>query len=301
MNPILALIITNVIWGMASPIFKFALENIPPFTLAFIRFFIAGLLFVPFALKQWNHMTKKELFEICLAGFFGIAVNISFFFLGLGKTVSINAPIIGSSGPIFIFLLSVLFLHEKPKLKVFMGMMLALFGVMIIILSPIFLNDKTYVIGAIEGNLFFIFATIGSVLNTIITKKVTDRINPYQITMLGFLFGSLFFIPFIPNELSNWSFQQLNINGWIGIVYGVFFSSAIAYFLHVYAIKKLNTQEVGLFMYIDPIAAVILAIFLVHEYPNVYFILGSLLVFLGIYIAEKRIHWHPFHKLKMKI
>ena len=39
MNPILALIITNVIWGAASPIFKLALTNIPPFTLAFIRFF----------------------------------------------------------------------------------------------------------------------------------------------------------------------------------------------------------------------------------------------------------------------
>lgn len=299
MNPILALIITNVIWGMASPIFKFSLTNIPPFTLAFIRFFLAAIIFLPFVFKKWQRMSGHDFFLICLAGFFGIAINISFFFLGLGKTESINAPIIGSSGPVFIYLLSVLFLHEKAKIKVLSGMLLALLGVLLIILSPIFLDGRTFVIGAIEGNIFFIFATLGSVMNTILTKRISRNINPYQITMLGFLFGSLFFLPFIPQELSSWSFSQLNINGWVGIIYGVIFSSAIAYFLHVYAIQKLAAQEVGLFMYIDPIAAVILAIFLVNEYPNIYFVLGSLLVFIGIFMAEKRIHWHPINRLKI--
>ena len=137
MNPFLALIIANIIWGMASPIFKFALTNIPPFTLAFIRFFFAGLIFLPLAIKNWQKLTAKQFFEILLVGFFGITINISFFFLGVVKTESINVPIIASSGPVFIYLLSILFLREKPKLKVLTGMLIALAGVSFIILSPL--------------------------------------------------------------------------------------------------------------------------------------------------------------------
>ena len=50
MNPVIALIIANIIWGAAAPIFKLALTNIPPFTLGFIRFFFAGSILLPIML-----------------------------------------------------------------------------------------------------------------------------------------------------------------------------------------------------------------------------------------------------------
>src|SRR3989338_3943053 len=121
MNPIVALIIANIIWGAASPIFKFSLENIPPFTLAFIRFFFASFLFLPFTLKYLKQLTRKNIFEIVVSSFFGITVNISAFFLGLAKTTSINAPIIASAGPVFIYLLSLIFLKEVMNRKVLLG------------------------------------------------------------------------------------------------------------------------------------------------------------------------------------
>jgi len=298
MNPVLALIIANVIWGMASPIFKFSLTNIPPFTLAFIRFFFAGLIFVPFVINRWQPLTVRQWIEIILVGFFGVTINISFFFLGLGKTESINAPIIASSGPIFIYLLSVQFLKEKPKLKVFTGMLIGLLGVLIIILSPIFLGQKKLAFGEIQGNLFFLLATLGTVFQTIVGKDVLRKINSFQVTLLSFLFGSLTFLPFMRNELIGWSFTNLDIRGIVGIIFGIFLSSALAYYLYYWGISKIKAQEVGLFTYIDPVIAVLIAIPLLGEYPNLYFFIGSIFVFGGIFLAEGRIHWHPFHKLR---
>lgn len=298
MNPILALIIANIIWGAASPVFKFSLENIPPFTLAFIRFFFASLLFIPFIAPVWKKMTMKEFLLICLGGLFGITLNISAFFLGLQKTISINAPIIASAGPVFLFFLSVLFLKEKANMKVFIGMLISLIGVLFIILSPIFLDGKRLVIGEIEGNLLFVLATMGSVVNTVIYKSVLKRISALQVTCVSFFISSLTFIPVMSWELKKWSLSDLNIQGWTGIVFGVFLSSALAYYLYYYGLSKLLSQEIGLFTYIDPVVAVLIAIPLLAEYPTVYFFIGSLLVFGGIYIAEKRIHYHPFHRLK---
>ena len=299
-NPILALIIANIIWGGASPIFKFALQNIPPFTLAFIRFFFAGLIFLPLAFKNFQKISKRQWFEIFLVGFFGVFVNITFFFLGLKKTESINAPIIASSGPVFIYFFSILFLKEKPRLKVFLGMVTALLGVLLIILSPILLDGKKIFLGEIEGNLFIVLATLGSVFQTLFGKDLLKKVNPYFVSAFSFLSSSILFLLFVPKELISWSFFDLNLAGWVGIIYGVFFSSAAAYFLYYYGLSKIDAQEVGLFTYIYPIAAVLIAIPLLHEFPSIYYLIGSVLVFGGIYLAEGRVHWHPVHRLKQK-
>ncbi|KKQ24824.1 MAG: hypothetical protein US40_C0001G0077 [Candidatus Roizmanbacteria bacterium GW2011_GWC2_37_13] len=301
MNPVLALIITNIIWGAASPVFKFALQNIPPFILAFIRFFFAGLILIPFAMRHRQKISLQQFVHILWIGFFGITINIAFFFLGLQKTESINVPVIASSGPVFIYLFSVLFLREKPKLKVLSGMMIALLGVITIIFSPVLLDGKKIVAGEIEGNLFILIATFGTVFQTLVSKNVLRKINPYLVSVVSFLFGSLTFLPLAAKELNSWSFDQLNFQGLTGIIFGVFFSSALAYFLYYYGISKLAAQEVGLFTYIDPVIAVLIAAPLLGEIPSLYYVVGSLLVFGGIYLAEGRIHWHPFHKLRKQL
>lgn len=298
MNAILALIIANVIWGAAAPIFKYALGNIPPFTLAFIRFFGAAMIIIPFLGKSTYKIGTKDYLEICLSAFFGITVNIAFFFLGLKMATSINAPIIASSGPVILYLLSIILLKEKPRLKVFTGMMVALLGVGFIILSPIILDGKQLALGEIRGNIYFVLSMIGAVLNTVINKNVLKRVDPMRVSFIGFLFSSLTFIPFMIPELGQWNFSMLDQRGLLGIIYGIFFSSALAYTLSNWALKKIDAEEVGLFTYIDPVAAILLAAPLVHEYPTLPFAVGSVLVFGGIFLAENRIHWHPLHKLK---
>ncbi|MBI4973208.1 DMT family transporter [Candidatus Roizmanbacteria bacterium] len=303
MNPVLALIIANLIWGAAAPIFKLALQNIPPFTLAFTRFFFAALLFIHVAFQHWQKLNRRQLIEILVGSFFAITINIGFFFLALPKTASINAPIIGSAQPIFLFLLFIFFLKEKPHKKVFYGIVMSFIGVLVIILSPLFMDGAMSVAAkesAVEGNIFLVIATFGAVMNTLIFKKVLKEINFYQITLISFVFGALNFFPLMYGELQQWSFAQLDYRGWIGIIFGVVFSSAIAYALYFYGLSKMEGQEVGIFSYIDPVIAVLLAIPLLQEYPTVYFYAGTLLVFLGIIIAEGRLQWHPFHKLGMR-
>lgn len=299
MNPILALVITNTIWGAASPVFKFALTNIPPFTLAFIRFFFASFLFIPFV--KWpeiKKLNKNDWLNILLGSFFGIFVNIIFFFLGIKKSESINAPIIASTGPLLMFIFSILFLREKFKKQVFAGMAISFIGALIIIFAPLILTGQQ--IGgtsAFEGNLFLVIATLGYVLSPLFLKKVLGKTSSYVVSLVGFFTTSLLFLPFAIGELQTWSFASLNIAGVTGIVYGVFFSSALAYFCFYYGLSKIAAQEVGIFTYLDPITAVLVAAILLQEYPTPVFIAGSLLVFGGVFVSENRIHYHPVRRL----
>ncbi len=284
--PILALIIANIIWGAASPIFKYSLQNIPPFSLAFLRFLIASLLLYPFVHKNIDYpdLKNKWLWAFALTG---ITINISFFFLGLKLTESVNAPVIASSAPIIILVCSAIFLREKIKKAAIVGTLLSFLGILLIIK------------GSLAGNFLLILSTLGYVASVVIGRKILTEKNSLGITFWSFLIGTVTFLPFMLLEYfqnPGWM-ANLDIRGWTGILYGGIFSSLIAYVIYDWALAKLPAYRTSIFTYLDPVVAIIIAIPLLGEKITPPFIIGSILVFLGILIAEKRLHYHPLHKL----
>ena len=135
----LAIIVANVIWGAAAPMFKLTLTNVPPFTLAFWRFFLGALILLAYLGKKAKIPTKSQHDLNLLVGYAlsGITVNIMFFFWGLRLTNSINSPIIASAAPVMTYFLAILFLREKFITKKFLGMLIATVGILVIVIEPI--------------------------------------------------------------------------------------------------------------------------------------------------------------------
>ncbi len=291
---ILALIIANFIWGAASPIFKWSLTNIEPFTLAFFRFIIPALIIFPFAIKNLS-VKKEHWINLLMLSFFATTLNISFFFLGLKTAPSINAPIIATAGPLFLLASCFFILKEKIKPKIILGTLIGFMGVILIILQPLLETGRD---GAIMGNLFFIIATLSGVLHAVFAKKIMPHYKVVTITFWTFFIGSLTFTPLMIFESQTKDLlANLSVPGISGIIFGAIFSSLIAYYLYHFAIKNILAQEVGVFAYLDPIIAVIIAFPLLGEIPTPIYIIGSIFVFLGIFIAEGRIPYHPIYRL----
>lgn len=297
MSPILALVIANLIWGAAPPIFKYALQDIPPFTLAFIRFYFAGILFIPFAYKHWHTITGRDWKNIFWGAMWGITFNISFFFIGLQHAPSINVHVFSSLGPVLLYFVAIHILREKPHLAIIKGILISLVGTAVIVFGPLFMKGSSTggesfaPSSQVIGNLLFFMSMIGAVLHTVYNKKAVERVNPLVVTLFSFLISSVTFIPLMSWELQTWSFSQMNAHSWLGVIYGIFFSSALGYFLHNYALAKLPAQKIGVYTYIEPPVAVLIAIPLLGEYPDMFFIIGSVLVFFGIYISQKHPHF----------
>ncbi|MDO8551197.1 MAG: DMT family transporter [bacterium] len=282
---IIALVIANIIWGAASPIFKWSLDNIHPFTLAFFRFWLAALILLPFA---WNNLKveKKDWHTLIILSISGITFNISFFFLGLSLAPSINAPIIATSGPIFLLMGCWFYLKEKIKKKIIFGTLIGFLGVSLIILQPLLENGFD---GEVLGNLFFVLATIGAVIHTVFARKIMPHYSAVTITFWSFFIGALTFAPFFSWETGKYGLLAgISYVGITGIVFGVVLCSVAAYYLFNLSIKMLQAQEVGVFAYLDPIVAIIIAIPLLGEIPTPLYILGSLFVLVGILTAEGR-------------
>ncbi len=295
---VIALILANTIWGAGPPIFKWALIDIGPLTLAFFRFFFAAIILFPFAYKHLK-IDRQDIKKVFLMAFLGVTINISFYFIGLQNTPSINAGLIGSTAPIFIIFGSFIFLREKPKSRVIAGSHIGLIGVLIVILSPLLKQGFNLATGvSFFGNLMLIVSMLGSLGTTIIGRKLMEKYNPITITFWAFVIGSVTFFPFFFNEMAQKNFQlHLTARSEFGIIFGVIFSSSLAYYLFYWALKYMKASDTGVFSYIDPIATIVIAIPLLGEIPGPFYIIGAAFVFLGIYVAEKRIHWHPIQLL----
>jgi drug/metabolite transporter (DMT)-like permease len=288
-----AVIIANLIWGAAAPIFKISLTNIPPYTLAFWRFFLGALVLLVVLRKNaklpvTNHTDLNYLIGYAVTG---ITLNIIFFFLGLQLTLSINSPVIVASQPIMIYLLALLFLKEKFYFKKITGMILGSIGIIVIVIEPLLQSAKD---GNILGNIFLVLATVAAVIQTIIGKKILNRVNPVSFTFWAFVIGAASFLPLAIYEYGTVPhlYQALDLRGYIGIAYGAVFSSAAAYGLYAWGLSKIKASDVSMFSYIDPVLGTLLGVLLLHEPITRYFVLGSFCIFTGILIAEGRFHYH---------
>lgn len=294
---VIALIIANIIWGAAPPIFKWALQDISPFTLAFLRFFIASILILPFAYKKLR-IEKNDIAEVFLIGFLGVTLNIAFFFLGLKYAPSINASIIGSAGPIFLILFAFLFLREKPKKRVISGSFIGLLGVLIIMFKPLLSAEPNL---DLIGNTFYFIAMLGGLGHTILGRQLLKKYEAAGVTFWSFFVGAICFFPFFVNENLSQSFlSNITLPVVVGVAFGSILCSTLAYFLFFWALKYMPAAETGIFVYLDPIITVLVALPLLGEVPDTFYYIGSIFVFFGIYIAEGRLHYHPIHLLKRR-
>jgi len=292
---ILAIILNTLIWSAAAPIFKWSLTEIHPYTLAFLRFFFATLLMFPFVYKNIR-IKFEDFYKLFLLGVTGLTCNISLFFLGLSLTESINVPIITSTMPILLGISAYIFLHEVPKPKEIVGTIVSLLGVIIIVVRP---TDGLLLFTSILGNIYLILSLISLIAYTILLKKFTLHYPTSTIIFWMFLITSITFLPVFVQDIKTTNLlTELDFKGSIGVLFGAIFSSTLAYYFYNYSLKYLKAEEVGIFTYLEPVATAMVAIPLLHEQITFTYLVGGFFVFVGLFIAEAKLHYHPFHHLK---
>src|SRR5258708_7713941 len=294
---LLSITLCTIIWSVDSPVYKWALHDIHPFTLAFFRFFLATIIMFPICCKSIK-IKFEDFYKIVLLTLTGITLTISFYYLGLSLTQSINEPIIASMLPILLIATSIIFLHEVPKPKIIIGTIVSLIGVLIIVIRPI---HHASLYDSILGNLFFILSILSLVMYTLLLKKFKLSYSSPTLIFWIFLIATILFAPlYVLESKAINSFGVVNFRGFFGIIYGAVFSSTLATSFYNYGVKLLKTNEVGIFIYLGPIITALVALPLLHEQITFTYLLGSLFVFLGLFIAEPNLHYHPLrHHLKV--
>lgn len=302
---LLAVLLATIIWGAVPAVAKYTFIEIPPFVVAFIRFAWAAILFLPILGFQ-DKFKKVHLNDyplLFLLAILGITLSIGLFFVGLSLTSALDAGIIIATGPLINSLGARLFLRETISRRHWTGTAIACLGTLVIVILQPILEDKGNLTYNILGNVLLLIAVISNTAYTIISKESFKKFDASIIIGFSFVIGAFTFLPFALWETyqhPTWA-SGISIESFWGLAFLAIFASLFAYFIYEWALEKLPISKTLPMTFIQPIVTIIIAVPLLHEKINNLFIVGSILILVGMYLATFDKPHHHLHSAHHKV
>jgi drug/metabolite transporter (DMT)-like permease len=275
------------IWGSTYLLNKIAVTEIPAFSLAALRFLIAGVLILLIAkiLKKPLQISKKQFLNATIAGFLFLVYGNGVFVWALNYIDSSFAALLASTQPLFVLILMRLIDGKKMQVKSIIGVVLGMIG-MYLLVSQQGISTK-------EGSLLAIFVMFTCVLSwsygSIFVSKADLPKNffvstGYQMISAGVL---LLTISFGLQETwllpTNWSFEaQLSVVGLI------LFGGIVAFTSFNFLLKNVSPEKVATSAYVNPIVAMILGWYVLDEQLSTQSIIASVVLLTGVYFITSR-------------
>ena len=265
-------------------------EYVPPISLAFWRWtlvFIILLVFNFYFLKDKLGAIKKEFFKLFFLGSMGCGVCGAFPFLAGKTTTIVNMGIIYTSSPIFIILISSLFFRERINYLKIIGLISCLIGVFVIIIK----GDISFLITLkfTMGDLWMLGAAIGWALYSIYLFYWKSDLEVFpRFTLIAF-FGAVSLLPFYileENYLLKTNFDN-NFLFWVS--FAAISPGIIAFSLYTLTQKYLGASITGFTLYLFTVYGAFYGIFLFQEKLELFHYIGTVLVFIGIFLVKKKI------------
>lgn len=286
----LALTVNTLVWGAAFPIVKPVFTYLTPLAYLYLRFLLAGLLSLPIFLYYYSKIRPKAsyILKVLLIELLGTALPLLILYQGLAQTSALEASLIGSTGPIFVILGSMYYLHERESKREWQGLIISLLGSLVLIFEPI-INGHTFIGSSLSGNLLILLYNFLYMIYVLIAKKVYKKTPPLYLGSLTYLATAIIYGLILVSYYDLPSFKLLAFNQvLIPVLYMAVPGGILAFALYQYAASKIEVSEANLFKYLDAVVAIPAAFLLMGESPSWLTLLAILIIAYGVLRAETR-------------
>jgi drug/metabolite transporter (DMT)-like permease len=275
----------NIIWGAAYPLTKPALETIPPFTFTFLRFVVAMAVLLPAAGRPALALLRgPDRNRLIIMGAFGFCFTQLAQSVALSLSPASDIALINAMWPLWIALLAWFMLRERLGRWSWLGFPLAIVG-MVLIIWPQEGLTTTASVQRVIGDLLFFGCGGAWALYNVMGKEVMARHDPIPATTAAGLVGTLMLIPFAAWE---WGTGQRLTATWAGVIavgYTGLLVTVLGFVVLFWAYRRAGAAQLGVLMYLQPLAGVGLAWWLLGERLNNGFLVGAVLVLAGVGLA----------------
>ncbi|MBI2619038.1 MAG: DMT family transporter [Ignavibacteriales bacterium] len=285
MNVYVVLLIQLMIAGGTHIVAKAVVATVDPAILTFLRSLLstAGLLTILLVRRRTPRIERQDWPKFIWLGFLGIPVNQFFYLHGLSFSTAANGALLYATTPVFVLLLSRFMLGEQITTAKTSGILLAFFGVSVVIFERglDFSSEFTY------GNIMIIVAVAAWGLFTIHGKQMVLKYGAVQTTSIAMTIGMMLFFPFGLYATSGFSFHSLSVLHWAGIVYLGLGTSVFGYMLWYYALGRIEAGKVAVFSNGQPIFATVLALVFLDYRITGAFVVGGIMTLGGVLLTQK--------------
>ncbi len=260
----------------------------PPIAMAFWRWLLAAIVLLPAAYPRLRVHWKAVLGRwkaLCLLGVLTTAANHIPIYIGLRETTATNGALLYASTPIMILGISWIFFRHKPGLVGILGALVSFVGVIVIVTR----GDRTVLqtLNLNVGDLWVLSGTLAWAAYTAFLKKRPEFLHPLEFLFVISAVGVVAMAPLYAWEVSSGRHLTLNAASLFGIAYMGLVSTVAAYIFWNRAVREVGPARAGPFMYLMPVFTPMLAFLFLGESMYFYHLVGIVLIFLGIFTAEK--------------
>jgi len=264
---------------------------IGPSGFIFYRVFGATILFwIVHRFISKEKIQREDYPRFIQAALFGVAMNQLFFFNGLNLTSPLNASVIMTSNPVLVLLASAVILKERITPFKIAGISLGLIGSLMLIILPVILG-----LGQIEwksgnplGDGMILINALSYGIYLVTVKPLMAKYEAMTVIKWVFTFGCVMVFPFGYDQALAVDWAAMPTDVLFGVAYVIICVTFLVYFLNVYAMKSVSPAVVSAYIYLQPVLASSMSIFLGMEKLHWIKVLSAALIFSGVYVVSLR-------------
>jgi drug/metabolite transporter (DMT)-like permease len=207
-------------------------------------------------------------------------------YVAMNYTSAINAGVIVTSTPVMTVLLSWVILREPIRGAVWLGILMAIVGVLYMISrgDPASLQALSFNV----GDIMLVGSCLGVGAYGVSIKKIPYGLHPLSLLTVICAVGALCHVPFVAYEIMSGEQVVLSAKSAVSLTFLAIFPSVVAILIWNSAIARIGPSRSTLYMYLIPVFTAILAIPLLGESIGVYHVVGAVLIVIGVTLAGRK-------------
>ncbi|MEM8839205.1 MAG: DMT family transporter [Pseudomonadota bacterium] len=284
---VLALVFAPLFFSSNLLFGKIVIPHVEPWTLAFIRWALVGLILLPFVLPLL-HRYRTAIAEqgtlIAIMGFLAMWVCGALVYQALLTTSATNATLIYLSSPVIIIVIEAAARGRQIALREAIGIFLASAGVISILVKGDLQN--LFNLAFSQGDLLMVLAAIAwATYSTLLKSHGIAAIPNLLFLCVASLAAAALLLPYALVEIAFIRPAPTDLSVWAGSAGIVLSSSLVAFLAHQQAVRFAGPAIAGIFMYLLPGYGVGLAVLVLGETFETYHLVGILTILGGVVIA----------------
>lgn len=278
-------ILTVCIWGTTFVSSKILIQSgLTPVEIFLYRFSAAYVFLLAISHKKFIANSLKDEFVLFLAGLFGGSLYFITENTALEITQASNVSLLVCTAPVFTQLFVCLFHKERFRRHFLSGSIIALSGVALVVFN----GNGTLEINP-TGDFLSLTAAISWALYCLVLKKLGNAYPTLFITRKVFFYGVLSLLLYFtiqPADLHIELLSQPKI--YSNLLFLALVASMLCYISWNATIRAIGASKASNYLYINPLATILTAHFILGEQITSVSILGAVCIIGGVYLAEKR-------------
>ena len=276
-----------LIWGSNFSIVKVALRDFPELAFNAMRMAVGSAVFLSAILLTRDRsaprpaLTRRDWTELFFLGAVGTFLYQLCFVAGVGRTSVGNSSLIIGVQPVVIALMSAVAGHERITPMRWVGILIALFGLYVVVGHDIDLSGTTW-----RGDALMIAGVICWSLFSVAAQPILKRHSPLIVIGLAFsIGGALYVITTLPILVGlNW--RGVSAFSWSMMLISALFSLNLSYWIWYTGLKKLGGSRTSVYTYLTPIIAIAVAAVWLGEPIARNQVAGAGAIFAGLLITR---------------